>query len=175
LLCGCRCWWAGRMLRSIVLRRWPVRGSADAAERLAGRVRLALEAADLDAYAELLDPGVRGGAPGDPVPPCQKRAQGLAWCQHGRAAGARARVTETLVSGDRILIGLKVTGSPAAGVADEVDRWQVLTVGGGRVTAIAGFDDRDEAAAWAGLAPAAPVPHAIRWAPPRRRPADDPH
>jgi RimJ/RimL family protein N-acetyltransferase len=155
----------------IVLRRWPVSGSADVVERLAGRVRLALEAADLDSYAELLDPGVRWGPPGDPVPPCQNRAQVLAWYQRGRAAGTRARVTETLVSGDRILVGLKVTGRPAEGTEGEVDRWQVLTVGGGRVTAIAGFDERDEAAAWAGLAPAPPP--AVRWAAPRHRLADD--
>src|SRR6516162_3046421 len=68
----------------ITYRRRPASGSADVVERLAGRVRLALEAADLDAYAELLDPGVRWGPPGDPVPPCQNRAQVLAWYQRGR-------------------------------------------------------------------------------------------
>ena len=158
----------------ITPRRWPVNGPADVVERLAGRVRLALEAADLDAYADLLDPGVRWGPPGDPVPPCQNRAQVLAWYQRGRAAGARARVTETLVSRDRILVGLKVTGRPAIGAGDETDRWQVLTVRDGRITAIAGFEERDEAAAWAGLAPAPPVrPSAISWAAPRPRLADD--
>jgi hypothetical protein len=78
-----------------------VTGSAAGVERLAGRVKLALEAADLDAYAELLDPGVRWGPPGDPAPPCQNRAQVLAWYRRGREAGTRARVTETLVSGTR--------------------------------------------------------------------------
>ena len=151
-----------------------MKGSADVVERLAGRVRLAQETADLDAYAELLDPGVRWGLPGDPVPPCRNRAQVLAWYQCGRAAGARARVTETLVSVDRILVGLKVTGRPAAGAGDETDRWQVLTVRDGRVTVIAGFEERDEAAARAGLAPAPPArPSAMTWAAPRPRLADD--
>ena len=149
-------------------------GSADVVERLAGQVRVALEAADLDAYAELLDPGVRWGPPGDPAPPCQNRAQVLAWYRRGREAGTRARVTETLVSGDHILVGLTVTGRLAADTGGEADRWQVLTVRDGRVTAIAGFDDRDEAAAWAGLAPAPPTrPTAARWAAPRHRLADD--
>lgn len=148
-------------------------GSADVIERLAGQIKLALEAADLDAYAELLDPRVRWGPPGDPAPPCQNRAQVLAWYRRGREAGTRARVTETLVSGHQILVGLTVTGHPAADTAGEADRWQVLTVRDGRVAVISGFDDRDEAAAWAGLAPAPTRPTAARWAAPQHRLADD--
>ena len=68
-----------------------------------------------------------------------------------------------------------MTGAPASALARGVTgRWQVLTVRGGRITAITGFAERDEAAAWAGLAPAAPVPpDAIKWAAPRHRLADD--
>ncbi len=148
-------------------------GQHDAAQRLAGRVRQALEAANLAAYADLLDPAVRWGAPGDPSPPGQNRDQVLAWSRRGRDTGTRARVTETLVSGDRILVGLKVTGSQAA-AAGEQDRWQVLTVHRGRITSITGFDDRDEAAACAGLAaaPARP-PGTARWAAPGHRLADN--
>jgi RimJ/RimL family protein N-acetyltransferase len=150
-----------------------VSGPADVMDRLAGQVRQALEAADLDAYAGLLDPGVRWGLPGDPVPPCRSRAQVLAWYRRGRDCGGRARVTEAVVSGDKILVGLKVAGWPAAG-AGEADRWQVLTVRAGRIAGITGFAGRDEAAAWAGLAPPpAAVPGAIEWAAPRRRLADD--
>ena len=87
-------------------------GQRDATQRLAGQVRQALEAADLAACADLLDPAVRLGPPGDPSPPCQNRDQVLAWYQRGRDAGTRARVTGTLVSGNRILVGLKVTGWP---------------------------------------------------------------
>ena len=109
---------------------------------------------------------MRWGPPGGPSPPCQNRDQVLAWYQRGRDAGTRARVTGTLVSGDRILAGLKVTGQAAD--AGEKDRWQVLTVRRGRITSITGFDDRDEAAACAGLA-AAPArqPQTTRWAAPR--------
>ncbi len=41
--------------------RWLVTGQRDATQRLARRVRQALEAADLAAYADLLDPAVRWG------------------------------------------------------------------------------------------------------------------
>jgi ketosteroid isomerase-like protein len=122
------------------------------AERLAGLIGQALAAADLDAYADLLHPDVRWGAPGDRHPPCQNRAQVLAWYRGGRAAGVRARVTETVAAGDKILIGLRVSGTGTdTGVGGEADRWQVLTLRDGMVADIRGFDDRDEAAAAAGL------------------------
>jgi RimJ/RimL family protein N-acetyltransferase/ketosteroid isomerase-like protein len=152
-----------------------VGAQAGVMDRLAGQVRQALEAADLDAYADLLDRGVRWGPPGDPVPPCRSRAQVLAWYQRGRDAGTRARVTETVVAGDKILVGLKVSSPASASArAGEAGRWQVLTVRGGRIAEITGFADRDEAAAWAGLAPppAAP-PGAINWAAPAHPLADD--
>lgn len=132
-------------------------GQADVMDWLAGQVRQALEAADLDAYAGLLDPAVRCGPPGDPSPLLQNRAQVLAWYSHGRDSGARGRVIETLVAGDKILVGLKVTGIPASALAGgKTGRWQVFTVRGGRITAITGFAERDEAAAWAG--PPSPGP-----------------
>lgn len=62
----------------------------------------------------------------------------LAWYRRGLDSGARARVTETVVADDKILVGLKVTGPAAAG-AGEADRWQVLTVRSGRIAEIAGF------------------------------------
>jgi ketosteroid isomerase-like protein len=122
------------------------------AERLAGLIGQALAAADLDAYADLLHPDVRWGAPGDRHPPCQNRAQVLAWYRGGRAAGMRARVTETVTAGDKILVGLRVSGAESdPGDAGEVNRWQVLTLRDGMVADIRGFDDRDEATAAAGL------------------------
>jgi RimJ/RimL family protein N-acetyltransferase/ketosteroid isomerase-like protein len=152
-----------------------VSSQADLMDRIAGQVREALEAADLDGYADLLDDGARWGAPGDPVPPCRSRAQVLAWYRRGRDAGTRARVTETLVAGDKILVGLKVTGpADAPTEAGEADRWQVLTVRGGRVAEITGFSDRNDAAAWAGLTPPRPAaPGSIRWAAPAELLADD--
>jgi RimJ/RimL family protein N-acetyltransferase/ketosteroid isomerase-like protein len=128
-------------------------GQPEATQQLAGRVAAVLEAADLAAFRDLLDPAVRWGAPGDPAPPCQNRDQVLSWWRRARDSGARAHVAEALASGDRILVGLKVTGTAAAADDGEHDRWQVLTVRDGRVADIVGFDDRAEAAAWAGIPP----------------------
>lgn len=86
----------------------------DATERIAQQVRVALEATDLAAFADLLDPDVHWGPPGDPSPPCQNRDQVLSWYRRGRQAGVRARVSETVVRGDRILVGLRVAGNSAA-------------------------------------------------------------
>lgn len=118
------------------------------------RVRSALESADLEAIGELLDPGVRWGAPDDQNPSCQNRQQVLAWYRRGREAGVRAHVTETVVYGDRILVGLAVTGRPGAEQAATLaNRWQVLTVGAGGVVDIRGFDIRDEVVARAEMGP----------------------
>jgi RimJ/RimL family protein N-acetyltransferase/ketosteroid isomerase-like protein len=151
-----------------------VTGHAQMMDELAARVRSALEAADLDAYSDLLDRDVRWGPPGDPVPPCRNRGQVLAWYARGRDAGARARVTETVVAGDKILVGLKVADTSAPDDDAESDRWQVLTVRDGQITDITGFGDRDEAAAWAGLVAARPAPSgAVRWTAPGHQLADD--
>jgi ketosteroid isomerase-like protein len=130
-------------------------GQADAVQQIADQVKEALEGADLADYAHLLDPDVHWGPPGDPSFGCRNRRQVLSWYQRGRDAGMRGRVTETIVCGDRILVGVRVTRAESAAEAvTETDRWQVLTVRGGKVVDIAGYDDRDEAAARAGLAPA---------------------
>lgn len=121
------------------------------------QVRAALEAADLEAFRELLDPRVRWGAPGDPAPPCQTREQVLGWYRRGREAGTRAQVTEVVAAGDKVLVGMTVTfgpGTPQAGASDHqtaIPRWQVLTVAAGRVVDIRGYDDRSAAAAQAGV------------------------
>ena len=124
-------------------------------ERIAGLVKAALEAADLSAFSELLDPNVHWGAPGDASPACRNRAQVVSWYQRGRDAGVRARVSEVLVLDQRtILVGLRVARSrPALEREPEVERWQVLTVEGGRVVDIAGFDERSDA-----VGPASAVP-----------------
>lgn len=115
------------------------------------RIKVAFESADLTAIGDLLDPDVRWGASDDPAPSGQNRRQVLAWYQRGRKAGVRARVTEIVAHGNKILVGLKVLGSPAAEErGGEVDRWQVLTVAGGRIVDIRGFDERSAAASRAG-------------------------
>jgi ketosteroid isomerase-like protein len=118
-----------------------------------GRIKVALESADLAAIKDLLDPDVRWGAPDDEAPGCQNRRQVLAWYRRGREAGVRARVTELVAHGDKILVGLNVVGRPAVEAqGGEEERWQVLTVAGDRIVDIRGFDDREEAAARAGVA-----------------------
>jgi streptomycin 6-kinase len=123
----------------------------EATARVAERVRIALEAPDLATFGELLHPEVRWGAPGDPSPACQNRAQVLAWYRRGHEAGVRAGVSEVAVLGRRtILVGLKVVRRPAASAGgSEVERWQVLTVDGDRVVEIVGFDERSDALAHA--------------------------
>ena len=121
--------------------------------RLTERVRLALESGDLDAIRDLLEPGVRWGAPGGPHnADCKNRNQVLAWWASARAAGARAVVMEVTAGAGTFLVGLEVTGTPAAREAGGVvERWQVLTLRGGRIADIRGFDDRAAAAGHAGV------------------------
>jgi SnoaL-like domain len=127
--------------------------AAEGPGALAGRVRSALETGDLDALRDLLDPGARWGAPEGPSETdCRNRDQVIAWWARAHAAGARAVVTEVTAGQGTLLVGFEVTGTPAAREAGgATGRWQVLTVKGGRVADIRGFDNRTEAAARAGL------------------------
>ena len=121
--------------------------------RLTERVRLALESGDLDAIRELLDPGARWGPPDGPhAVDCKNRDQVVAWWASARAAGARAIVTEVTGGEGALLVGLEITGTPAAREAGgTAERWQVLTLRGDRIVDIRGFDDRAVAAARAGV------------------------
>ncbi len=120
---------------------------------LTERVRFALESGDLDAIRDLLDPGASWGAPEGPNDAaCRNRDQVIAWWASARAAGARAVVTEVTAGAGTLLVGLEVTGTPAAREAGgAAERWQVLTVRGDRIADIRGFDDRKAAAARAGV------------------------
>lgn len=131
-------------------RRCHRRGRASRARR-GGQV--APESGDLDAIKELLDPGARWGAPEGPGgADFHNRDQVIAWWSSARAAGARAVVTEVTVGHGTLLVGLEVTGTPAAHEAGgTIQRWQVLTVRGDRISDIRGFGDRAEAAARAGV------------------------
>jgi len=117
-------------------------------EELGEQLRQALEAGDLEAMGDLLHPDATWGAPDDPEPSCQNRGQVVDWYRQSREHGARATVTEVIVGGDKILVGLKVSGRATA---DEADRWQVMTIADGQIADIRGFDDRNEAARRAGL------------------------
>jgi SnoaL-like domain len=129
---------------------------ASASQELAAlteRIRFALESGDLDAIRDLLDPGARWGAPEGPNDAdCRNRDQVIAWWASARAAGARAVVTEVTAGAGTLLVGLDVTGTPAAReMGGAAERWQVLTVRGDRIADIRGFDDRKAAAARAGV------------------------
>lgn len=115
-------------------------------------MRTALESTDLDAFADLLDPRVTWGAPGDPSPPCENRSQVLDWYRQGRAEGRRAHVLDVTSLNDKILIAMTVTDRDHPTGAEH-ERWQVLTVASGRVIDIRGYDDPTEAAAAAGIQP----------------------
>ena len=117
-------------------------------DEIAERVRGALESADLDAYRLLLDPNVHWGSSDDSAAGCRTRDEVLAWYRRGRAKGIRAHVRETIVRGDHVLIGMTLSGaSSSTPPAEERDRWQVLTVVGGRVTDIRGIETREDAIA----------------------------
>jgi hypothetical protein len=119
---------------------------------LAERVRAALEAADLDAYQDLLAQGVHWGPPDQPELGCHNRREVLAWYKVARADGVRAKVDEVVPGTDCLLVGLTVSGNPASAErGGPVSRWQVLTVNDGLIVDICGFDDRDQAAARAGI------------------------
>jgi hypothetical protein len=61
-------------------------------------------------------------------------------------------VTEVVVAAGALLVGLRVVGNEEAAERGGVThRWQVLTVTGGRIVDIRGFDDRRAAAQQAGL------------------------
>ena len=58
-------------------------------------------------------------------------------------------MTETVVLGDRILVGLVVSDAPTAKRrAEPAQRWQLLTVRDGLIVDIVGFEQRDEALAY---------------------------
>jgi len=96
---------------------------------------------DLDALESLLDPHVRWGASDDPNQSCQNRQQVIAWWRRAKEAGVRAKVTEVMVKGENILVGLDISGRNGDGSVEP--RWQVLTIKEERIIEITGFDSRD--------------------------------
>lgn len=115
-------------------------------------LRIAIESQDLAAFSDLLDPNVTWGAPGASSPTCRSKSQVLTWYERGQSSGASARVIEVVTEGDRVLVGLIVSGVKSA--RDEgghTERWQVFTLRDGHIADIVGFDQRIEAAAWLGV------------------------
>jgi ankyrin repeat protein len=114
---------------------------------VAEQLRTAFDAGELDVLGSLLHPDVRWGAgPGG----CHNRAQVLEWYQVLQARGVRSRVSEALLEGDAIVLGLAVTRPPGAPHAGRPETtYQVFKVSGGAIVEIRGYPDRKDALAGA--------------------------
>ena len=114
------------------------------------RVRYAMESIDLDVMSELLAPNARWGAPEQDVPTCRSATEILAWYELARVNGARADITEMVVVGENIVVGLKIIANKDRGPKSKnATRWQVLSVRDGRIAEIRGYERRSDAAAFA--------------------------
>jgi hypothetical protein len=112
-------------------------------ETLASEIRRAMELVDLPAMGDLLAPDARWGAPEQDVPTCRDAQQILSWYEVARDNGVRADVTESVVIGDNIVIGLNVHPKPDDGAKSrDAQRWQVLSVKDGLVAEIRGYERR---------------------------------
>ncbi len=124
----------------------------EGAGAVAHAYKTALEAADIDAIAELCDPQVRWGPLEYPDAGCHNRRDALKFYRQGKAAGARATVTELEPRGDKLLVAMRVTGMRGMSEGEAVDLWQVVSVRDGKVVDIAGAEDRGAAARAVGIA-----------------------
>jgi hypothetical protein len=115
-------------------------------EMLATDIRHAMATVDLQTMSELLATDAKWGAPDQEVPTCSNALQVLSWYEMARDNGVRANVIETVVIGDNIVVGLNVVSkSDDASISREHHRWQVLSVKGGLVGEIRGYEERREA------------------------------
>lgn len=114
---------------------------------LLDRIRAALDSGEVSRFADLLAPDVTWGAPGSNNPPCKSDRDVIRWYKRGFDRGIRGRVIEVSPFGDNVLIGMMVTGNPAAENGGQVERWQVLAVSEGLVKDIRGYEDRASAVA----------------------------
>lgn len=111
-----------------------------------------MENADLDAFLKLCADDVHWGAPGDSHGGCHGPNEVRSWYESAFRRGVRATVNEVLRGPTGLLVSLTVSGSPAAQEqGGGIERWQVLTIRDGRISDICGFDDRSDAARWAGM------------------------
>ena len=97
---------------------------------LADEVRHAMETVDLVAMEELLAPDARWGAPEQSVPTCRNAQQILSWYAMARENGVRADITDLVIEGTNIVVGLKILNENTPSKAPNNVRWQVLSVDG---------------------------------------------
>jgi hypothetical protein len=110
---------------------------------VATRLREAFEAGDLALLEPLLHPDVRWGGEEDTPQTCHSRSDVLAWYRRLHAAGLRARVTETVVRDQAVVVGVELTG-PERGLYGERPNqvFQVFRLSAGLVTDIRGYPHR---------------------------------
>jgi hypothetical protein len=119
-------------------------------ELLAARVRYAMESIDLEEMGELLSPNARWGAPEQDVPTCRNAREILAWYDVARENGVRADITEVVVVGEGLVVGLKILATrEGPSKSKNATRWQVLSVQGGLIAEIRGYESRGDAMAFA--------------------------
>lgn len=118
---------------------------------LTERVRAALGSGDTAAWRQLLTPDARWGPPDDPHSGCHSADEVVAWWNLAREAGVRATITEVLAGPGTVLVGVRVSGRDEDDPGAESDRWQVLTVRDGLIADIRGYEEREPAAARAGI------------------------
>jgi hypothetical protein len=111
------------------------------------RIRAALDSGEVGGFAELLAPDVTWGAPGSNNPPCKSDHDVMRWYQRGFDRGIRGKVFEVSAFGNKVLIGMIVTGNPGAENGAPTERWQVLAMSAGLVKDIRGYEDRASAVA----------------------------
>jgi ketosteroid isomerase-like protein len=117
---------------------------------LVERVRNALSARDLDAFGTLLSDDVRWGA--DDLPGrCRSRADVLATFGQLMGKGVQGVITELAAGADGILCGLAVTWPTPGDHPDDRHLFHVYLVRDGRIVEIRRYDDRESAAAAAGV------------------------
>lgn len=114
-------------------------------------VRAALSSQDPEAFGALLAPGATWGDPNDPRG-CASRDDILEMLRAGAASGATAEVAECVGGDDAVLVVLDVRW-PRRGTGPLERRRvvQLYEVAGGRIVRVEGYEDRDTAAAAAGL------------------------
>jgi ketosteroid isomerase-like protein len=119
-------------------------------ETLVVEIRRAMETADLEVMGELLAPDARWGAPEQDVPTCHNAQQVLAWYEIARDNGLRAEVMDTVIIAHNIVVGFKILATrEATAPTGDALRWQVLSVRGGQVAEIRGYETRREATEFA--------------------------
>ncbi|MHB8439698.1 MAG: nuclear transport factor 2 family protein [Acidimicrobiales bacterium] len=109
------------------------------------RIRSAIEATDLDAFAELLADDVRWGD-GDHPRACRSRADVLRTFGALMSSGVRADIAELRTGANGVLCALNIHWPEGSPRADDTLLYHVYLVRDGLIYEVKRFDDRYSAA-----------------------------